>query len=177
MSQRTEHSLHADWNQNSRLTIGEQTTCQSFRTTTHCKVRTRDLKTLKQLSSNSIALISLLLIITHEQSAIIIRPTEANEGLQIHTNQRPAHFADLEDGLDIQRVAVGRSIRFKCVVNDIGEHRVAWFHKDRRLLLAIDNRTIAWRDRIQVSSQANSVFFLQIDNVQLGDKVSPPDLD
>ena len=85
---------------------------------------------------------------------------------------RQAHFVELESDSVSQRVAVGRSVRFKCVVTDIGDHVVAWFHKDRRILLAIDNKTIAWRDRIQVSSQANSVFFLQIDSVQLNDKVS-----
>lgn len=50
--------------------------------------------------------------------------------------------------------------------------KLAWFHKDKRLLLAIDNKTVAWRERIHVSSHANSMFFLQIDSVQLNDKVS-----
>lgn len=50
--------------------------------------------------------------------------------------------------------------------------QVAWFHKEKRLLLAFDNSTITWKERIQVSSQANSVFFLTIDSVQLSDKVS-----
>lgn len=86
---------------------------------------------------------------------------------------RQPYFAEPLDGDNsVHRVAVGRSIRFRCAVNDIGSYKVSWFQKDKRLLLAIDNRTVAWRERIQVSSQANSVFFLQIDNVQLSDKVS-----
>lgn len=88
------------------------------------------------------------------------------------TVARQAHLAEPESNNEVQRVAVGRSVRFKCTVNDIGDHKVAWFHKDRRLLLAIDNKTVAWRERIQVSSQANKVFFLQLDSVQLSDKVS-----
>lgn len=85
---------------------------------------------------------------------------------------RRAHFGEPQEANSTQRVAVGRSVRFKCVVNDIGDHKLAWFHKDRRILLALDNKTVAWRDRIQVSTQANSVFVLQIDSVQLTDKVS-----
>lgn len=50
--------------------------------------------------------------------------------------------------------------------------QLAWFHKDRRLLLALDNKTVAWRERLHVSSHANSVFFLQLESVQLSDKVS-----
>lgn len=81
-------------------------------------------------------------------------------------------FAEPESANNVQVVAVGRSVRFKCVVNNIGDHKVAWFHKDRHILLAIGNKTVAWRERIQVSSQADSVFVLQIDSVQLNDKVS-----
>lgn len=99
-------------------------------------------------------------------------PLEPLASIVTSSGQRPAHFAEPESDNNVQRVAVGRSVRFKCVVNDIGDHKLAWFHKDRRLLLAFDNKTVAWRDRIQVSSQANSVFFLQIDSVQLSDKVS-----
>lgn len=87
-------------------------------------------------------------------------------------SSRKAQLAEPENNNQVHRVAVGRSVRFKCTVNEIGAHKLAWFHKDRRLLLALDNKTVAWRERIQVSSQANKVFFLQIDSVQLSDKVS-----
>lgn len=127
-------------------------------------------------------------LVNHQQSASLSKPKSPS-------------FVDLNETEDeVQRIAVGRSVKFKCVVNSIGDHKVcsslnithssleyfncltrqapliapklAWFHKDKRLLLAFDNKTVAWRERIHVSSQANSVFFLQIDNVQLEDKVS-----
>lgn len=89
-----------------------------------------------------------------------------------HLPAKKAHFADQETARDVQRVAVGREVRFKCVVNDIGHHMLSWFHRDQRLLLAHGNRTINWRDRIQVSSQSDKIFFLTLDKVQLSDKVS-----
>lgn len=96
---------------------------------------------------------------------------EPRAPLRPYSQQRQAHFAEPLEALT-QKVAVGRSVRFRCAVNDIGDHLVNWFHKDKRLLLAVGNKTVAWRERIQVSSQANSVFFLQIDTIQLSDKVS-----
>uniref|UniRef100_A0A6G1S477 Neuronal growth regulator 1 n=1 Tax=Aceria tosichella TaxID=561515 RepID=A0A6G1S477_9ACAR len=85
-------------------------------------------------------------------------------------NRQQVSFAEPESANNHQTVAVGRSVRFKCVVNNIGDHKIAWFHRDRHILLAIGNKTVAWRERIQVSSQADSVFVLQIDSVQLSDK-------
>lgn len=86
---------------------------------------------------------------------------------------RQAYFAEPLDGeTNVQRVPMGRSVRFRCAVNDIGSHKVSWFHQEKRILLAMDNRTVGLRERVQVSSHANSVFFLQIENVQLSDKVS-----
>lgn len=38
---------------------------------------------------------------------------------------RQAHFAELEAGENVQTVAVGRPVKFKCVVNDIGDHKVS----------------------------------------------------
>lgn len=85
---------------------------------------------------------------------------------------RPARLFDLDDQDQLQRVPVGRSVKFKCSVENIGDHKLAWFHKEKRLLLALGNKTVAWKERIRVSSQAESVFFLQIDSIQLSDKVS-----
>lgn len=85
---------------------------------------------------------------------------------------KPARLLELEPAEREQRVAVGRPVRFKCLVENIGEHKVHWFHKQRRLLLAIGNKTTAWKERVQVSSHADSVFFLHLDSVQLTDKVS-----
>lgn len=81
-------------------------------------------------------------------------------------------FGEPDTESNFKRVVVGRPVRLKCVVNDIGNHTVSWFHKDKRVLLAIDDKVINWRDRVQVSSQADSVFFLQFEHVQLSDKVS-----
>lgn len=38
---------------------------------------------------------------------------------------RQAHFAEPEEGENYQTVAVGRPVKFKCVVNDIGDHKVS----------------------------------------------------
>lgn len=96
-------------------------------------------------------------------------PSESDQ----QTTSRQAYFADPLDGeTSVQRVPMGRSVKFRCAVNDIGDHKVSWFHSEKRMLLAMDNRTVGWRERVQVSSHANSVFFLQIDNVQPSDKVS-----
>lgn len=90
----------------------------------------------------------------------------------LSTTKHTASFVEQISSDSVQQIAVGRPVKFKCEVNNIGHHKLAWFHKDKRLLLAIDNKTVAWKERIHVSSQANSVFFLQIDSVQLSDKVS-----
>lgn len=38
---------------------------------------------------------------------------------------KQAHFAEPEEGENYQIVAVGRPVKFKCVVNDIGDHKVS----------------------------------------------------
>ena len=85
---------------------------------------------------------------------------------------RPARLAEPEQDNELQRVAVGRSVRFKCTVDDLGAHKLAWFHSDARALLGLNNMTLSRRSRVEVSAQADKVFFLQINSVQLSDKVS-----
>lgn len=88
-------------------------------------------------------------------------------------SQKATHFVDQSDVAPrYQKVVAGRQVIFKCAVDDIGNHQLAWFHKDKRLLLGLGNKTINWKDRIHVHSQADKMFFLTIDSVQLDDKVS-----
>lgn len=87
--------------------------------------------------------------------------------------RRAPKILEANAAAETQRVAEGRQVKFECELDeDIGEHKLAWFHKDKRLLLALNNRTIAWKERVRVSSHAQRVFVLQIDNVQQTDKVS-----
>ena len=91
-------------------------------------------------------------------------------------NHQQTHFAEPDTNNNLQKVAVGRQVIFKCVVNHLGNHKLAWFHINPRsgqqTLLALNNVTLALKDRIHVSSQSSSVFFLRIGSVQLGDQVS-----
>lgn len=147
----------------------EQQIQQAMRTSRTERRKTSHKPRSKNLTTFVGVIIVMLVLQTSQSEAADVQSTNQQ---QQPPAARQAHFAEPESDSNIQRVAVGRSIRFKCVVNDIGDHKLAWFHKDKRVLLAFDNKTVTWKDRIQVSSQANSVFFLQIDSVQLSDKVS-----
>lgn len=97
---------------------------------------------------------------------------QQHSSLTSSTHIKQPSFGEPDAESNYKQVVVGRSVRLKCVVNDIGNHKVSWFHKDKRVLIAIDNKVIMWRDRVKVSSHADSVFFLHFDPVQLSDKVS-----
>lgn len=93
-----------------------------------------------------------------------------SKSMLFNSGPQPSFAADL---IELHhKIATGRSLTLKCVVNDLGNHHVSWFHQEKRILLANDNKTINWRDRVHVSTQANTIFFLHIDNITLADQVS-----
>lgn len=125
----------------------------------------------------------LLVLITLAQPSLSSRPIQQSAAAAASTtSNRQPHFVveqssssiSIENSIsnEVQRVSVGRTAKFKCIVEDIGQHKVIWFHKEKRLPLVIDNQVNIWKDRLHASSQGNSVFFLQLDNVQVSDKVS-----
>lgn len=134
------------------------------------------IRTIQQLIAtiaNQMIIIIIVMLITLSQisppSSFVAEADPLTQASK-STHKQP-HFVEPESG-EVQRVSEGRSVKFKCVVNDIGNHKVIWFHKEKRLPLVIDNQVNFWKDRLHASSQGNSVFFLQLDNVQVSDKVS-----
>ena len=80
---------------------------------------------MKNLSSEFVLIIFTLLY-------LFMLPTEAN-GYFLNpptadSRQRGATFAEPE-GDNVQRVAVGRQVKFKCVVNNIGDLKVCVYER------------------------------------------------
>ncbi|RWS08248.1 neurotrimin-like protein [Dinothrombium tinctorium] len=68
-------------------------------------------------------------------------------------------------------VPVGRDAIFQCVVRDLGQkYQIAWFHKDKHTLLALQDKVIFRNNRIRVNSHASSTFYLIIHDVREEDR-------
>lgn len=49
-----------------------------------------------------------------------------SNGQQQYQSAKQAHFGEPEtEANNVHRVAVGRSVKFRCLVNDIGDHKVS----------------------------------------------------
>ncbi|XP_054159682.1 lachesin-like [Oppia nitens] len=74
------------------------------------------------------------------------------------------YFADQLNNIT---VPVGRDATFTCIVHNLKkEYKVVWFHKDRHILLAINDVVIYRSGRLSVSTHAANTFNLQIRDIR-----------
>lgn len=66
-------------------------------------------------------------------------------------------------------VAKGRDATLKCVVDNLGDYRVAWIHVDRQTLLTIHTHVITRNKRVSVSHHNFRTWLLHLKNVQQED--------
>ncbi|ODN05030.1 Lachesin, partial [Orchesella cincta] len=67
-------------------------------------------------------------------------------------------------------VAVGRDASLPCVVENLGTHKVAWVHIDRRMILTIHKHIVTRIPRFTVSFDSHKTWLLNINNVQQEDR-------
>ncbi|XP_023228169.1 neuronal growth regulator 1-like isoform X2 [Centruroides sculpturatus] len=63
-------------------------------------------------------------------------------------------------------VTAGRDATLQCVVNNLGNYKVAWIHVDKQTLLTIHTYVIIKNSRFRISHKDFKTWFLQIKNVQ-----------
>ncbi|CAM1298931.1 Uncharacterised protein g2263 [Pycnogonum litorale] len=63
-------------------------------------------------------------------------------------------------------VSAGRDVKLACVVNNLGNYKVAWTHHDTKTLLAIHNRIITNNNRYSVLHNGYHTWWLHIRNVK-----------
>ncbi|XP_076053499.1 lachesin-like [Oratosquilla oratoria] len=66
-------------------------------------------------------------------------------------------------------VTKGRDVSIPCMVDNIGEYKVAWMHIDRKMLLAIDETVITLIPRFYVTRDDPRTWTLHISDVQPDD--------
>ncbi|XKL66239.1 hypothetical protein PGB90_009659 [Kerria lacca] len=80
----------------------------------------------------------------------------------------PEFYAPLENLTATQ----GRDVQFTCVVNHLGEYRVAWIKSDSKAILAIHNRLVAHNPRLSVTHNGHNTWKLHVSNIQKNDSGS-----
>ncbi|XP_035914095.1 protein amalgam [Anopheles stephensi] len=74
--------------------------------------------------------------------------------------------------LDNLTVTQGRDVSFTCVVNNLGQYRVAWIKSDSKAILAIHTHMVALNPRLSVTHNGHNTWKLHISHVQLNDSGS-----
>uniref|UniRef100_A0AAG5D9D2 Ig-like domain-containing protein n=1 Tax=Anopheles atroparvus TaxID=41427 RepID=A0AAG5D9D2_ANOAO len=74
--------------------------------------------------------------------------------------------------LDNLTVTQGRDVSFTCVVNNLGQYRVAWIKSDSKAILAIQTHMVALNPRLSVTHNGHNTWKLHVSHVQLNDSGS-----
>ncbi|XP_050084709.1 protein amalgam-like [Anopheles aquasalis] len=90
----------------------------------------------------------------------------SGHGSQIET--QPEFLAPLDN----LTVTQGRDVSFTCVVNNLGQYRVAWIKSDSKAILAIHTHMVAVNPRLSVTHNGHNTWKLHISHVQLNDSGS-----
>ncbi|CAD7079680.1 unnamed protein product [Hermetia illucens] len=69
-------------------------------------------------------------------------------------------------------VTQGRDVSFTCIVNNLGQYRVAWIKSDTKAILAIHTHMVALNPRLSVTHNGHNTWKLHISHVQLNDSGS-----
>ncbi|XP_059470073.1 lachesin-like [Neocloeon triangulifer] len=77
----------------------------------------------------------------------------------------PEFLAPLEN----HTVPQGREVSFTCVVNHLGQYKVAWIKADTKAILGIHNHMVAHNSRLSVTHNGHNTWKLHIQGVQRGD--------
>ncbi|XP_055643967.1 protein amalgam [Toxorhynchites rutilus septentrionalis] len=84
------------------------------------------------------------------------------------TESQPEFLAPLDN----LTVTQGRDVSFTCVVNNLGQYRVAWIKSDSKAILAIHTHMVAVNPRLSVTHNGHNTWKLHISHVQLNDSGS-----
>ncbi|GFQ66686.1 lachesin [Trichonephila clavata] len=66
-------------------------------------------------------------------------------------------------------VAAGRDVTLPCVVDNLGDYKVAWIHTNRHILLTLHDRVITRNPRYRITHNNFRTWWLQILNVNESD--------
>ncbi|XP_064535100.1 lachesin isoform X2 [Drosophila montana] len=69
-------------------------------------------------------------------------------------------------------VPQGRDISFTCVVDNLGQYRVAWIKSDSKAILGIHTHMVSLNPRLSVTHNGHNTWKLHISHVQLNDSGS-----
>ncbi|XP_070069359.1 protein amalgam [Drosophila takahashii] len=69
-------------------------------------------------------------------------------------------------------VPIGRDISFTCVVDNLGQYRVAWIKSDSKAILGIHTHMVSLNPRLSVTHNGHNTWKLHISRVQINDSGS-----
>ncbi|XP_046746079.1 lachesin-like isoform X1 [Diprion similis] len=67
-------------------------------------------------------------------------------------------------------VALGRDANLPCIVENLGQHRVAWIHIDRQMIVTVHRHVITKIPRFSVSYDNQKTYLLHVSGVQQQDR-------
>ncbi|XP_075150636.1 dpr-interacting protein lambda [Haematobia irritans] len=69
-------------------------------------------------------------------------------------------------------VSQGRDVSFTCVVNNLGQYKVAWIKSDSKAILGIHTHMVSLNPRLSVTHNGHNTWKLHVSHVQLNDSGS-----
>ncbi|XP_043063813.1 lachesin [Drosophila ficusphila] len=69
-------------------------------------------------------------------------------------------------------VPIGRDVSFTCVVDNLGQYRVAWIKSDSKAILGIHTHMVSLNPRLSVTHNGHNTWKLHISRVQINDSGS-----
>ncbi|XP_049832202.1 lachesin-like [Schistocerca gregaria] len=87
---------------------------------------------------------------------------------QVAEEPAPVFLAPLDNVTATQ----GRDVSFTCVVDHLGEYKVAWIKSDSKAILAIHTHMVAHNPRLAVTHNGHNTWRLHVSNVQRADSGS-----
>ncbi|KAK6617277.1 hypothetical protein RUM44_005608 [Polyplax serrata] len=108
-----------------------------------------------------------MIVQTHNTEIFAIENStcEALVGQISQTEIEPEFLQPLEN----LTVTQGRDVVFTCVVNHLGQYKVAWIKSDSKAILAIHTHLVAHNLRLGVTHNGHNTWKLHISNVQKND--------
>ncbi|CAM1317709.1 Uncharacterised protein g6827 [Pycnogonum litorale] len=83
------------------------------------------------------------------------------------TSTYPPKFLDKMKNIT---AVVGSDVQFTCSISNLGDYRVAWYHVEKKQVLAVHKQRIAYNDRFQLYHSYPSHWVLKIKGVRLSDQ-------
>ncbi|XP_036322337.1 lachesin [Rhagoletis pomonella] len=153
------------------MVIGDLSSCDFFNLMLESVIRAAHQNRSGTIESKSMMLLAFADVID------IVGPKPRAVSATFCSLDKEANEVDLavtEDKAQLTNFTVpqGRDVSFTCVVNNLGQYRVAWIKSDSKAILGIHTHMVSLNPRLSVTHNGHNTWKLHISHVQLNDSGS-----